>query len=114
MPNSVYYDTCLFLHTRNPAHKESKACARLLPPSIVSWTVCISSEISTGEATIKEFLEQCMVQWTLNGVALKDVKLTESKARAKSATAEKKALHQIGFRGNDFNHLMAALHAGAE
>src|SRR6266853_923233 len=113
-PSSAYYDTCIFLESLNETHRESGGCKDLLTPSLISWVVQICAELSKGESTAAEFIDNFEVDCAANGVHLMRVSLVAARRTAKRHVALKKSLSRRGFTSRDWIHLMAATASRAE
>ncbi len=111
---SAYYDTCIFLESQNNAHPESEACDRLLDVPRISWTVSLCPELSTGESTAKEYIQQFEIGCASHGVELIRIAPAAYAATSKRHLNLKKVLVRQGFSPRDWKHLMAAATADAK
>ena len=107
-----YYDACLFGNASNGASADHDGCVKATTVANINWAIACCSEIVLSEfPSVTEFFNQFFVYCALSGVARIDVTLAEAKATAKLHRHHKNPMRQLGFDGNDWNHLMAAVHA---
>ena len=106
---SAYYDSCIFLESLNPQHEEHGACCRLVDVPRISWRVAFSPQLTTAEASLREYLEGFEIQCAAHGVDVRRMSPAAAAAAAKEHQELKKKLEQRGFRGGDWKHLMAAV-----
>lgn len=106
--NKLYYDACIFQASANDANRNSEHCRNITNPAKIDWVVVFSREIIISECPVSEILDAFEVQCGSTGVVYECPSLSEAKQAARQRRAEKKALRQLGFGGNDWNHLCAA------
>lgn len=105
-----YYDACLFGNALNSSHASYDGCVRFVTVDSIDWEIACCPEIVLSEfPSIREFFEQFFVYCALSGIVYRHVTLAEAKATSKIHRAHKRPLSILGFQGNDWNHLMAAV-----
>ncbi|WP_297900024.1 hypothetical protein [Metallibacterium sp.] len=105
-----YYDACLFGNALNSAHACNEGCFRFVTVDSIDWNITCCPEIVLTEfPSIREFFEQFFVYCALSGIVYRHVTLAEAKSTSKIYRPHKRPLNRLGFRGNDWNHLMAAV-----
>ena len=112
--NSLYYDTCIFLHGLNPQDRSHRHCSRLLDLPSISWRLAICRELSAAEAAIGEYLDRFEISCISAGVAIEVVALSGARVHARKYKGLKRELSRIGFGGNDWWHVMACAAIGIE
>lgn len=111
---TVYYDSCIFGNALNGAHPLSENCSAAVTASAIAWVVVLSREVSIGEMpSIEKAIDAFFIDCALAGVTIVDVSLASSKASGKLYRNHKKSLSLLGFQGDDWNHLMSCVSAGA-
>ena len=110
-----YYDSCIFGNSLNPAHPDHEGCCLVTSVNNIEWSVGFCEELVCAELpSCVEFLASFFSYCTSSGIKVVTSELSRGKEVAKKYRAQKKALEVLGFRGNDWNHLMIAVGCDAE
>lgn len=109
MLERAFYDTAIFLLSLNTADKDNKACRALLDieGGGITWCIIIS-EISRGEATIREYLDQLEQRCALQGVEWIEVMLEDITGEVRKKPSLKRQLEQAGMQSRDIKQIFAA------
>jgi hypothetical protein len=110
---SQYYDTCIFEHAVNPRSTYNRECRNITDTTLIDWEVSTCPAIMLAEAPIAELLEQFEANCARNGVVYLKADLATARTTAQQHVPLKRSLRQIGFGGQDWWHLCAALSVGA-
>jgi hypothetical protein len=110
---SAYYDSCVFIRSCDVRSPDCAACQALLDPAQIAWRVALS-DLCAAESMMKEYVEQFEIQCISLGLEFTHVTMAEIQVAAKTRTALKKRLSNLGCAGRDWKHIMAAVAAAVE
>ena len=114
MPDSAYYDSCIFLNAQNTTHREHLSCLAITTPSKIRWVVWICHELIAAETTAIELVNAFEISCALEGVLVAHSRLDEAKSLASKRKQEKRRLMNLQLKNRDFMHLMCAVTSKAE
>lgn len=106
---SAFYDTNIFLHAWNQNNAYSDSSRFLLDTEIIVWDVALS-EVTLGESSVQDRLNEFFVSCAQQGITYKKVSSEEIKATKSSNRPLVKKLEKAGMLAADLKQALAAIY----
>ena len=103
----VFYDTVIFILTKNANDKDHENCKKLFDTEIIKWTVGFSV-ITRAESTINEYLDQLIVIFGFAGIDWVEVQEEGIKLAIKQKRPIFRTLEKLGVSSRDRRQIFAA------
>jgi hypothetical protein len=109
----AFYDTNIFVLSLNAADPDGTHCVKLLDANHICWRVGLS-EITRGESSISEYVDELLSGFAAAGVDFIEVSEAEIKSKIKTKRDVKRKLEILGVSPRDARQAFAAFSMAAD